>query len=434
MNDLGWRFAGFEYSPHTGLRRGGVQIPVGPQARQLLELLLEAKGGVVSKAEIGARLWPGRPPSDDSIDRCAYLLRKPLREAGYGDLIATAYGRGLSLRAKVEVVDSDLETARPPEECLSSRTLDLWQATYELAGNCTRDGFERAQEAVAAAAQRDETSPAVWSLSAIIAASRVSAGYLRPAEAAEIIEKDAGRALVLAPGFPAALAVLGWARATLLARPADGLAMLDRAVARDPRYGRARAFRSWAFVSLDRLTDAIDEIEAGLHVSPHDRAHLNMRAWLELCNGNLDGSATLADQGLRTRPDATYLTSVLAIVASLSGRHQEAERTARDALMLSPGHPILMAVLAYVLAVAGDRSAAEATLAAAHDGEQVAPPHLFTAAAQLALGKPDDAAQTLRRGRDEGCPWFAFAPYDPRLAALQEDIGRLRAERNSFAG
>jgi hypothetical protein len=236
-----------------------------------LELLLEAKGGVVSKAEIGARLWPGRPPSDDSIDRCAYLLRKPLREAGYGDLIATAYGRGLSLRAKVEVVDSDLETARPPEECLSSRTLDLWQATYELAGNCTRDGFERAQEAVAAAAQRDETSPAVWSLSAIIAASRVSAGYLRPAEAAEIIEKDAGRALVLAPGFPAALAVLGWARATLLARPADGLAMLDRAVARDPRYGRARAFRSWAFVSLDRLTDAIDEIEA-VFTSPRTTA------------------------------------------------------------------------------------------------------------------------------------------------------------------
>ncbi len=434
MNGLVWRFAGFEYSPHGGLRRDGAQIPIGPQARQLLELLLEAKGAVVSKADIGSRLWPDRPPSDDSIDRCAYLLRKPLREAGCGDLIATAYGRGLSLRARIQVLDPEAEPGRPAEQRLDSRTLELWQTAYELAAGLTRDGFERAQAAVAAASEHDGASPAVWSLSAIIAASRVSAGYLRPAEAARIIERDAGRALALAPGFPAALSVLGWARATLLSQPEDGLAMLDQVVAREPDYCRARAFRSWAFARLGRLDEAISETEAGLRAVPHDRGHLSMRAWLELCSGNIDGSAALADEGLRLRPDASYLQSVLAIVASLSGRHKEAETTARDALQQFSGHPILLAVLAYVLARAGDRSAAEAALAEANDGDQVAPPHLFAAAAQLALGNAEEAAQTLRRGRDDGCPWFAFAAYDPRLSALQNDIGRLRAEQSSLAG
>lgn len=434
MNGLVWRFAGFEYSTPAGLRRDGVQINVGPQARQLLELLLEAKGAVVSKAEIGARLWPDRPPSDDSIDRCAYLLRKPLRETGYGDLIATAYGRGLSLRAKVQVLDAEAEPALPATQRLDGRALDLWQTAYELAANLTRDGFERAQAAVAAAAERDETSPAVWSLSAIIAASRVAAGYLRPAEGTTIIERDAARALALAPDFPAALSVLGWARATLLSRPEDGLAMLDQAVAREPGNCRARAFRSWTLARLDRLDDAIRETEAGLRVVPHDRGHLSMRAWLELCLGNIDACAALADEGLRLRPDASYLQAVLAIVASLSDRHEEAEATARAALQRFQGHPILQAVLAYVLARAGHQSAAESALAEAHDGDQVAPPHLFTAAVQLALGNPEDAAQTLRRGRDEGCPWFAFAPYDPRLSALQEDIGRLRAEESPVAG
>ncbi|MEK4035609.1 winged helix-turn-helix domain-containing protein [Methylocystis sp. IM2] len=374
MNGLTWRFAGFEYSLHGGLRREGAQIPIGPQARQLLELLLEAKGGVVPKAEIGAKLWPGRPPSDDSIDRCAYLLRKPLREAGFGDLIATAYGRGLSLRARVQTIDPDAQPDRRADHRFDGRTLDLWQTAYELAATLTRDGFERAQAAVAVAGERDETSPSIWSLSAIIAASRASAGYLRPAEAARIIERDAGRALALAPSFAAALSVLGWARATLLSQPDDGLAMLDQAVAREPDYGRARAFRSWALARLGRLDEAISETEAGLRVVPLDRTHLNMRAWLELCAGNLDGSAALADEGLRLRPDANHLHNVLAIVASLSDRHKEAETIARDALRRFPGHPVLLAVLAYALARAGQQSAAEAALAEAHDGDQVAPP------------------------------------------------------------
>jgi DNA-binding winged helix-turn-helix (wHTH) protein len=431
MDGLGWRFAGFEYSPHSGLRREGAAIPVGPQARRLLELLLEARGGVVSKAEIGARLWPGRPPSDDSIDRCAYLLRRPLKEAGFGDLIATAYGRGLSLRAKIEAIDAEAG-AEGETRSLDIRALDLWQMAYELAGSLTRDGLERAQAAVADA--RDEASPAAWSLSAIIAASRVSAGYLRPAVAAALIEGTAGRALVLAPDFPAALSVLGWSRATLRARPQDGLVMLDRAVAREPLYGRARAFRSWALACLDRLDDAMGETEAGLRVAPHDRAHLTMRAWLELCRGDVEASAALADEGLRRRPDAVYLRGVLAIAASLRDSHEPAAQIASDALRFFPGHPILQAVLAYVLARAGQEEAAQAALAEAHDGDEVAPPPLFTAAAQLALGAPDAACRTLRRGRDEGCPWFAFAAHDPRLAPLQADIGRLRVERHGLAG
>lgn len=428
MHSLVWRFAGFEYSPHKGLRKDGVQIPVGPQARQLLELLLDSQGSVVSKADIGAKLWPGRPPSDDSIDRCAYLLRKPLKEAGFGDLIATAYGRGLSLRAKVEVIDPDTDTANPAKGDIDGRVLDLWQTAYELAASLTRDGFARAQSAVLAAGERNGSSPAVWSLSANIAASRVALGHLRPKDALSIIERDAGRALALAPNFLAALSVLGWARATLFAKPEEGLAMLDRAVALDPDFSKARAHRSWTLARLDRLEEAIDESDAALRVSPHDRGHLTMRAWLEFCAGDMAESARLADEGIRLRPDATGLLSVAALAASLSDRHAEAETAARDGLRSVPGDPILLAVLAYVLARIERVSEADSALEQAHDGHDVAPPHIFIAAAQLALGREEEATRTLRRGRDEGCPWFAFASYDPRLAPLRNEIGRMRAE------
>lgn len=114
MNEQTWRFAGFTYSPQQGLSYGGDELKLGPQARQLLELLLEAKGGVVTRQEIGARLWKGRPASEESIDRCVYLLRKPLREAGFGDLVSTAYGRGLSLRATVEATSQPMPARSRP--------------------------------------------------------------------------------------------------------------------------------------------------------------------------------------------------------------------------------------------------------------------------------------------------------------------------------
>ncbi|MGJ0507376.1 MAG: winged helix-turn-helix domain-containing protein [Methylocystis sp.] len=425
MNGFVWRFAGFEYSPHGGLRKDGVHIPVGPQARQLLELLLESRGAVVSKAEIGERLWPGRPPSDDSIDRCAYLLRKPLREAGFGDLIATAYGRGLSLRARVEVVDPAAEDSRLARSEIDNRVLELWQTAYELAGRLTRDGFARAQEAVQAAGARDDSSPAIWSLSADIAASRVTFGYLRPADAAQMIERDAGRALTLSPDFPAALSVLGWARATLHARPEDGLEMLDRAVAKDPSYGKARAHRSWALARLSRLDEAIEEMETALCAEPHHRWLLSMRAWLAFCAGDIDGSAKRAEDGLAIRPDAAGLHSISALSASLSDRHAEAEGNARRGLSMIPGHPILLAVLAYVLARAGRLEEADATLTAACLDDGVAPPSSFHAGAQLALGRKEEAVATLRQGAADGCPWLAFAPYDPQLEPVRGEIDGL---------
>lgn len=427
MKGLVWRFAGFEYSPVKGLWKDGARIPVGPQARQLLELLLQSQGAVVSKAEIGEKLWPGRRVSDDSIDRCAYLLRKPLRDIGSGDLIATAYGRGLSLRAVVETVDPQEDHAAPGSRDLDLRILDIWQAAYELAGSLTRDGFAHAQAAVLAIGDETGPSPAVCSLSANIAASRVAHGYLRPRDGAQIIERDAGRALEQAPDFLPALSVLGWSRAMLDARPNEGIEMLDRAIAQDPFYSKARAHRSWVLVGLARFEEAIDEIEAGLRVAPYDRAHLTMRAWLAFCAGDMDGTARMADDGIRLRPDASVLQTVRALAASVSGRHDEAEASARRCLARAPENPIFRSVLAYVLASAGRPDEAEATLDrdGAADGHQ---PYIFRAAAHLALGQEETARLALRRGLTEGCPWLAFAPFDPRLEPLRDEIDRMRRD------
>lgn len=419
-------FAGFSYSVQGGLQRDGKRIHLGPQARQLLEMLLDAPGAVVSKSEIAARLWPDRPASDDSIDRCAYLLRKPLRDAGGEDVIATAYGRGLSLRAEVETLDAKAAPFHRPAASPRAHILDLWQTAYELAGNRTRDGFARAQEAIAAAAELDPGGAAIWSLSADIAAGRAIRGFLHPAEAAGMIERDAGRALGIAPDDSPARAVLGWARGALLGRAAEGLALLDRAVADDPLYGKARAYRSWLFAGAGRLGDAIDDCEEGLAASPLNQGLLSLRAWLVLCAGDYERCGRLVLEALDLRPDAATLHLVASIADSLQERHELAVDSARRAVDASPEDPFQLTVLAYALACAGRADEAEALVQALTDAADVFAPPSFLAAAILALGRPAEALKHIRRGWEEGCPWRAFIGVDPRLAPLRAEISALR--------
>ncbi len=425
MGELVRRFSGFTYSAQGGLQRDGARIHLGPQARQLLELLLDAPGALVTKSEIAARLWPDRAASDDSIDRCAYLLRKPLREAGGEDLIATAYGRGLTFRAKVEIVDQDAVEPVRLAPSNAPHILDLWQTAYELAGDRTREGFARAQEAIASAAQLDPENPSVWSLAADIAAGRVARGFLRPAEAAAMIEDFAGRALGAAREHTPARAVLGWARGALEGKISEGLALLDQSVADDPLYGKARVYRSWLLAAADRLDDGLADCEEGLVNSPHDQALLSLRAWIILCAGDLERARRYARDGLDLRPDATTLHLVMSIAYSLQGFHEQAVSSARRAVASSPDDPLQLTVLAYSLARAGAAKEAEALIGSLiEDAELYAPP-CFLGAAYFALGKRPQALDAIRRGIAEGCPWGSFVRVDPRLASLRAAIDKL---------
>jgi DNA-binding winged helix-turn-helix (wHTH) protein len=432
MDGQFWRFAGFEYSPITGLRRDGVVIPIGPQARQLLELLLRSNGAVVSKAQIAAELWPGRPPSDDSIDRCAYLLRKPLREAGGGDVIATAYGRGLSLRAKIDVVDPEGHDRRPRPTMVDGRVAALWQTTFELAGARSREGLERAGRAVDEALATDPNSPEFLTLSADITISRAMRGFFEPAHARARIEADIGRALAAAPDYPPALAALGWAQAALSTTPHAGLALLDRALELDGGHHRARLYRGWSRAGETRLDDAVADLDAGLSVSPLDQALLGLRAWLDICAGAVADGERRARVGLDRRPGAIGLSTVAAIAACLLGRHAEAAEALESHLGAHPTDPILLAVMAYVQACGGRTAQAEETLAGL--GQVSRAPSIHAAAALLAMGRDKEAGALLASKAAERCPYFVFAGHDPRLAGLRPEIERLKAATASGQG
>ena len=94
------RISGWEFSPATGeLRRRTDVRRLEPRAAKTLELLVDAKGEVVSQEQLIAGVWGGRTLSDNSIAVVIGQLRKALDDdAREAKIIETIPKRGYRLR------------------------------------------------------------------------------------------------------------------------------------------------------------------------------------------------------------------------------------------------------------------------------------------------------------------------------------------------
>jgi DNA-binding winged helix-turn-helix (wHTH) protein len=86
----------------------GVPVELGTRAFDLLLVLLEADGSLVTKEDLMSRVWPGIVVSDENIKLQVSVLRKAL--GADRDVIHTEFGRGYRF---VGVVRVNNATAAP---------------------------------------------------------------------------------------------------------------------------------------------------------------------------------------------------------------------------------------------------------------------------------------------------------------------------------
>jgi len=79
------------------LLRGGSPVPLKSRALDILCVLAEAGGAVVSKDALMARVWPGRTVGENNIQVHISALRKALREGSTDTFVATIPGHGYRL-------------------------------------------------------------------------------------------------------------------------------------------------------------------------------------------------------------------------------------------------------------------------------------------------------------------------------------------------
>jgi DNA-binding winged helix-turn-helix (wHTH) protein len=97
--------ATFEFGRFRLLRRrrqlvaAGVPIELGARAFDLLLVLLEANGSLITKDELLSRVWPGIVVSEENLKVQIFALRKALGEDR--DFIRTEFGRGYRFTAAI---------------------------------------------------------------------------------------------------------------------------------------------------------------------------------------------------------------------------------------------------------------------------------------------------------------------------------------------
>jgi DNA-binding winged helix-turn-helix (wHTH) protein len=94
----------------------GVPVELGTRAFELLLVLLEADGLLITKEELLSRVWPGLVVSEENLKVQVSALRKAL--GGDRDVIRTEFGRGYrftGLLCTNNVTDASLSPMRPKQ-------------------------------------------------------------------------------------------------------------------------------------------------------------------------------------------------------------------------------------------------------------------------------------------------------------------------------
>jgi DNA-binding winged helix-turn-helix (wHTH) protein len=104
----------------------GVPMELGTRALDLLLVLLEADGSLVTKEELMSRVWPGIVVAEENLKVQIAALRKALGEDR--DFIRTEFGRGYRFTAAVRSTVAGNACQRPPRlrRLPSQRLVSEW--------------------------------------------------------------------------------------------------------------------------------------------------------------------------------------------------------------------------------------------------------------------------------------------------------------------
>src|SRR5215472_9481593 len=133
------------FRPDVGrceLLRDGEPLKLHGRALGILRVLAEAKGEIVSKDELLARLWPGRTVEEGNLHVHVSALRKSLDEHGGGhSFVVTVPGRGYRLAHLTGLRSALAEGSLPPQLPLTDKPSIAVMPFANLSGDPDQEYF-----------------------------------------------------------------------------------------------------------------------------------------------------------------------------------------------------------------------------------------------------------------------------------------------------
>ncbi len=433
------RFGAFEADLDAReLRKSGVRLKLQHKPFQLLEMLLEARGALVTRKEISERLWPGLYVNfERSLNTAVNSLRRVLRDSPRSPrFIETRAGLGYRFLAPVEFIESAAAPAYPKPisvvtNAASSPARDDCLRGQYFYNQMSEDALRRS---IALFQSAIEADPEYARAHAGLAAAYILEAFIGRAATADILRHAAEcsqRALQLDPDLAEAHAALAGVRKL---RDRDWIgaeAGYLHAIGLDAGCVAARRGYAALLAASGRFEEAVTELQTARQLDPLSLVTNTELAWVLYVARDYQRSVDQSWNTLMMDAKLAPAQATLALGYEQLGDYDAAVIEFENACKCSDRHPAALAGLAHALATAGRAEEARAIASELQTSAARVPVSPYwLAVAAAGLGKDDAALNCLDKAVRQGDVWAVWLGADPRFDRLRRDA-RFDALRRS---
>jgi serine/threonine-protein kinase len=433
------RFGAFEADLDAReLRKSGARLKLQHKPFQLLEMLLEARGALVTRKEISERLWPGLYVNfERSLNTAVNSLRRVLRDSPRSPrFIETRAGLGYRFLAPVEFVESRPAPAQDQRISVATNAAPSVARDDYLRGQyfynqMSEDALRRSIALFHSAIDADpEFAPAhaglaaAYILHAFIGRAASSDALYRASECCQ-------RALQLDPDLAEAHAALAGVRMLRDGDRVGAEAGYLHALGLDPSCVPARRGYAALMAASGRFEDAVTELRTARQLDPLSLVTNTELAWALYVARDYQGAVDQSWNTLMIDAKLAPAQTTLALAYEQLGDYDAAVIEFENACKCSDRHPAALAGLAHALAAAGrvEEARAIASELKTSAGRVYISPY-WLAVVAAGLGKDEAALNYLDKAVRQGDVWAMWLGADPRFDRLRRE-GRLDALRHS---
>ncbi|HXE13518.1 MAG TPA: winged helix-turn-helix domain-containing protein [Bryobacteraceae bacterium] len=418
------RFGMFEVNfVQRELRKRGLRIRLQEQPFKILEMLLAARGRLVTRKELAESLWPSLHVSfDQSLNTAMSALRLALGDSSKScRYIETRPGLGYCFLAPVEEIAApavDVSTAassHPP--AVESAALEEYCKGRYFSERGTSVALWQSIAYFQTAVDLDAAHAAAYAGHADAYASLAILNALSPNEAHA--KADGVLTLALERNANSVESqVAAGLHLRVFHRDWDGAASaLHRALEIAPRHSAAH--RESALLSAARgwFPAACDSIRKALAYDPVSLATNCAMSWILYLAGRFEEAQEHCWKTLSLDSALPFAQYVLGLAQEQLGLMDEAIAELQNARTCWNDNPAALAGLAHAYAKADMRNEAQRVteeLRQSASACYVSP--YWLAIAYTGFGDKRRAAAALEQGRREDDVWAAWSRFDPRLA------------------
>lgn len=413
-----FRFGVFEADPESReLRRLGMRVRLQGLPFQILTVLLEHPGDVVTREHLRHAVWPADTLVDfeHGVSSALNKLRRALRDSARNPrFIETLHGIGYRFLAPVQIVARPEAGDPDPQAVRAAETgRHFWDKRTPVA-------MRRALHSFQQAADHDPLFAPAFSGMALSYAMLAEFEALPPEEGFPLSKSAALHALHLDASNAEARAAL----ALVFHRHEWDWLSAEReyraAIAADPDLATPHQWYAEFLSQHLRHDEAVAQASMARRLNPLSAAVAAVEAWILYHAGRLEDARTRALRVLDLRPEFPLGHTVLGRILLAEGRVREAVEACRQAVELDPDSPFLLAELGVAHLEAGDNGAGRSILADLATREGKASPFLM-AKLRFRLGDKPAAFEDLNTCLRTRSSWMLDLAVDPEVEPIRSD-------------